>query len=84
MIINQDTSTVTKQVKSSSAEYASTEQATFPTEDLPSIEDLPSTPPTFQDEGYGHGVSIHSMIITRLYFDSFHILVIIVLLIQRG
>ena len=30
---------------------------------MPPIEDLPSTPPTSQDEGYGHGVSIDSMIV---------------------
>ena len=28
------------------------------------IEDLPSTPPASQDKGYGHGISIDSMIIT--------------------
>ena len=33
-------------------------------EDLPEIEDLPSTPPASQDEGYGHGISIDSMIVT--------------------
>ena len=31
---------------------------------IPPIEDLLSTPPTSQDEGYGHGFSIDSMIVT--------------------
>ena len=31
---------------------------------MPLIEDLPSTPRISQDEGYGHGVSIDSMIVT--------------------
>ena len=31
---------------------------------MPPTEDLPSTPPTSQDEGYGHRVSIDSMIVT--------------------
>ena len=31
---------------------------------MPHIEDLLTTPPTSQDEGYGHGVSIDSMIVT--------------------
>ena len=31
---------------------------------MPPIEDLPSTPPASQDEGYGHGISIDSMIVT--------------------
>ena len=43
----------TSTIESSSAEQA-----------MPPIEDLPSTPPTSQDEGYGHGVSIDSMIVT--------------------
>ena len=31
---------------------------------MPLTEDLPSTPRISQDEGYGHGVSIDSMIVT--------------------
>ena len=31
---------------------------------MPSIKDLPSTPPMSEDEDYGHGVSIDSMIVT--------------------
>ena len=60
MVAEQDTSAVAEQIKSSSVE-----QAMPPAEDtVPSFEDLPSTPSTFQDEGYGHGVSIDSMIVT--------------------
>ena len=31
---------------------------------MPPIKDLPSTPPTSQDKGYGDGVTIDSMIVT--------------------
>ena len=31
---------------------------------MPLIEDLPSMPLVYQDKGYGHGVSIDSMIVT--------------------
>ena len=31
---------------------------------MPPTEDLPSTPPTFQDEGYGYRVNIDYMIVT--------------------
>ena len=31
---------------------------------MPPTEDLPSTPPASQDKGYGHGISIDSMIVT--------------------
>ena len=31
---------------------------------MPQTEEFPSTPPAFQDEGYGHGISIDSMIVT--------------------
>ena len=64
MITKQDTSAAIEQVKSSLVEQDSAEQATPLSEDLPPIKDLPSMPPTFQDEGYGHGVSIDSMITT--------------------
>ena len=60
VVIEQDTSATTEQIKSSSAE-----QVIPPAKNtMPPIEDFSSTPPAFQDEGYGHGVSIDSMIVT--------------------
>ena len=54
--VEPHTSTLTERVKFTSAE----QDTLF----MPPIEDLPSTPPTSQDEGYGHGVSVNSMIVT--------------------
>ena len=60
MVTEQNTLAAIEQIKSFSAE-----QAMPHAEDIvPSVEDLLSTPPTSQDEGYGHGVSIDSMIVT--------------------
>ena len=56
LIVEPHTSTLPKQAKSTS-----TEQDTLT---MPPTKDFPSTPLTSQDEGYCHGVSIDSMIVT--------------------
>ena len=62
VVAEQDTLTAAEQIKPSSAE-----QAMPPAEDtVPLVKDLSSMPPTSQDEGYGHGVSVDSIIVTPL------------------
>ena len=50
-------------MRPSSTEQTTTEP-TIIVEDLPQFEDLLSTLPASQDEGYGHGISIDFMIVT--------------------
>ena len=60
MVAEQDTSTVAEHIKPSSAKQVMPHAEAI----MPLVEDLLSTPPTSQNVGYGHGVSIDSMIIT--------------------
>ena len=54
-IIKQDTPNIPEQANPSPTEQT-----------MPPTEDLQSMPPVSQDEGYGHGISIDSMIVTPL------------------